>query len=159
MFQLLLVLKSEEGYQHASSLIETNLEELCITVEHYFPSLSTQVYDWVRDPYFESFRHPENLSLKEEEELCELQSDRALKIRFTNLSLDKFWNSVKEEHPTIHKKAINILLQFSISYMCEQAFSCLTSVESKDINRLLPVENEIRLSSSIVRAPINYLCS
>jgi hypothetical protein len=38
---------------------------------------------------------------------------------------------VKEEYPAIHRKAINILLQFSSSYMCEQAFSCLSSIKSK----------------------------
>ena len=67
MFQLLLELKSEEGCQQISGLIETHLEDLWIRIEHYFPSLSTQVYDWVRDPYSESSGHPENLTLKEEE--------------------------------------------------------------------------------------------
>jgi hypothetical protein len=66
------------------------------------------------------------LTLREEEELYELQSDYTLKKKFTDLSLDKFWISVKEEYPAIHRKAINILLQFVTSYMCEQAFSCLT---------------------------------
>jgi hypothetical protein len=80
------------------------------------------VYDWVREPFSESSAQPENLTLREEEELCELQSDRTLKIRFTNLPLDKFWISVKEEYPSIHRKAMNILLQFSTSYMCEQLF-------------------------------------
>jgi hypothetical protein len=42
----------------------------------------------------ESSAEPENLILREEEELCELQSDRILKMRFTDLSLDKFWISV-----------------------------------------------------------------
>jgi hypothetical protein len=43
-------------------------------------------------------------------------------MRFTDLSLDKFWISVKEEYSAIHRKAINTLLQFSTSYRCEQAF-------------------------------------
>lgn len=47
--------------------------ELYIRIENYFPSLSIQVYDWVWDPYSKSAGHPENLTLKEEEELCELQ--------------------------------------------------------------------------------------
>jgi hypothetical protein len=48
------------------------------------------------------------LTLREEEELCELQSDHTLKMRFTDLSLEKFWSSVKEEYPAIHKKAIEV---------------------------------------------------
>jgi hypothetical protein len=45
MFQLLLGLESEEGYQQVSSLIENCLEEMQNKTEQYFPSLSTQVYD------------------------------------------------------------------------------------------------------------------
>ncbi|XP_021941809.1 zinc finger BED domain-containing protein 5-like isoform X2 [Zootermopsis nevadensis] len=156
MFQSLVGLKSKEGYQQISSLIETHLEELLIKIENYFPSLSTQVYDWVRDPYSESSAHPENLTLREEEELCGLQSDRTLKMRFTDLSLDKFWISVKE-YPAIHREAINILLQFSTAYMCEQRFSYLTSIKTKDRNRLLSVEDEIRMYLSKVRPRIKYL--
>jgi hypothetical protein len=110
MFPLLLGLESEEGYQQVSSLIENHLEELWNKIKHYFPSLSTQVYDWVRNPYSESSAQPENMTLREEEELCELQSDRTLKMRFTDLSLDKFWISEKEECPAIHRRAINIFL-------------------------------------------------
>jgi hypothetical protein len=61
----------------------------------------------VRDPFSESSVQPENLTLREEEELCEPQSDRTLKMKFTDLPIDKFWISVKEEYP-----AMNILLQF-----------------------------------------------
>ena len=99
----------------------------------------------MRDPYSESCGHPENLTLKEEEELYELQCDSTLKIRFTDLSLDKFWISVKEEYPTSHRKALNILLQFLTSYMCEQDFSYLTIIKSKDRNRLFSIDNEIRV--------------
>jgi hypothetical protein len=71
----------------------------------------------VRDPFSESSTQPENLTLREEEELCELQSDRTLKMSFTDLPLDKFWISLKEEYPAIHRKAKNILLQFSTTYI------------------------------------------
>jgi hypothetical protein len=114
MFQLLLGLESEEGYQQVSSLIENCLEEMQNKIEQYFPSLSTQVYDWVRDPFCESSAQPENLTLIEEEELCELQSDRTLKIKFTDLPLDKFWISGKEEYPAIHRKAMDIFCSFKL---------------------------------------------
>ena len=113
----------------------------------------------MRDLYSVSFGHPENLILKEEEEFCDLQSNRTLKMRFTVLSLDKYWIFVKEECPTIYRKAINILLQFSTSNMCEQVFSYLTSIKSKDRGRLLSVENEIRVCLFNVRPRITYLCS
>jgi hypothetical protein len=64
-------------------------------------------------------------------------------MRFTDLSLGKFWISVKEEYPAIHRKAINILLQFSTSYTCKQASSCLTSIKGKERNHLLSVQDEL----------------
>jgi hypothetical protein len=116
------------------------------------------VYDWGRDPFSESSAQPENLTLREEEELCELQANCTLKMRFTDLPLDGFWISVKEEYPAMHRKTVNILLQFSTSYMCEQAFPCLTSRKSKYRSHLISVEDEICVCVSQVRPRIEYLC-
>jgi hypothetical protein len=80
MFPLLLWLEDEEECQQVSSLNGNHLEELRKKTKHYFPSLSTQVYDWVRFPYSELSAQPENFVLREEEELCELQSDHTLKM-------------------------------------------------------------------------------
>jgi hypothetical protein len=116
MLPMLLGLEGEEGYQQVLSCIE-NHHENCRTKLN-----TTQVYDWVSNPYCESSAQPKNLIFREEEELCELQTDYTFKI-FTDLSLDKFWISVKDEYPAIHRKAITTLPQFSTSYMCEQVFS------------------------------------
>jgi hypothetical protein len=89
MSPLLLGLESE-GYQQVSSLIGNDLEEMRHKIKHCFPSLSTQVYGWEWNPYSESSAQFENLTLREEEEVCELHSDRAVRMRFTDLSLDKF---------------------------------------------------------------------
>ena len=81
------------------------------------------MYDWLQNPYSESAGHHKNQTLKEEEECCDLQCNPTLKIRFTDLSLDKFRIYVKEDIPTIHRKESHTMLQFSTSYMCEQVFS------------------------------------
>ena len=64
MFPRFLKRKSGDGYKKTSSLIESHLMKLYIRIENYFPSLSTQAYDWVRDPFSESACHPENLTFK-----------------------------------------------------------------------------------------------
>jgi hypothetical protein len=69
MFPLLLGLESEEGYQQVSNLIESHLEELRNKIKHYFSSLSTQIYDRLKNPYAEPSAQPENLTLREGEEL------------------------------------------------------------------------------------------
>ena len=53
-------------------------------------------------------------------------------MRLTDLPLDKFWISGKEEYSVIHRKAENILLQFSTRYICEQALNCITVIISRD---------------------------
>jgi hypothetical protein len=120
-----------KDFRKSRVLLKTTMKNCGTNLSIIFPPLSTQVHDWLRNPYSESSAQPENVTLRDEAELHELQSDCTLKIRFTNLSLDKFWISVKEEHPAIHREAIYILLQFFTSYMHEQAFSCLTSIKSK----------------------------
>jgi hypothetical protein len=50
-------------------------------------------------------------------------------MRFTDLFLDMFWISVKEEcAAAIHRKAIYIPLQFSSSYVCEREAGIVQSV-------------------------------
>jgi hypothetical protein len=60
MFSQLLRLESEGGYKQVSSLIENHLAELQNIIKRYVPSVSTEVYDWVRNPYSASPGQPEN---------------------------------------------------------------------------------------------------
>jgi hypothetical protein len=64
------------------------------------------MYDWVRNSYSESSDEPKNLTIKEENEICELKCDLRLKKRFIDLSLYMFRMTVKEDCPVIHNKAI-----------------------------------------------------
>ena len=89
--------------------------------------------------------------LQEEEELTELQADRSLKLKFNEVSLGMFWFSMKAEFPFVVVKVLSILLQFSTSYLCEQAFAYLTNMKSKSRNRRLSVEEELRVCLSEIR--------
>ncbi len=136
-----------------------NYKSYRITVkklDKYFRSLPSNTYDWVRNPFTEFSPSTENLfSLKEEEELSELQCHRTLKIKCNEVSLDKFWISARQEYPVISVKALDVLLQFSTSYLYEQAFSCLTVIKSKSRNSLLSVEEELRVCLSKFRLRIS----
>lgn len=159
MLPLLDGVLSGEGYQQISKHIVAHLDELRSKIQYYFPSISTQTYAWVMDPYSESAAQPGSLTITEEEELCELQSSQALQKSFTERSLDQFWVSVKKKYPALHRKAVNILLQFSSSYACEKAFSCLARLKNTERSRFVSVEDEIRVSLSKVRPRIESLCS
>ena len=71
----------------------TALEE---NIEHYFPSLNTEKYDWVRNPFVDV---PSNAGFKlcEEEELATISSDRSLKIKHSAVDIDTFWISIQKE--------------------------------------------------------------
>ncbi len=143
MFPLLL--QTQTDYENVIPLIASYLGSLSEKLDKYFPSLSSNTYDWVKNPFTEFSTSTENLLSLQEEELNELQCDRTLKIKFNEESLDKFLISAKQEYPVISVKTLDVLLQFSISYLCEQAFSCLAVNKSKSRNRLLFVEEELRM--------------
>ena len=105
-------------------------EMIPIIVEHltclerrveYFPSINVDEFDWIRNP-FVKLTDSSNLALFEEEELASLSSDRGLRMNHAELPLDAFWIYVMQEYPSIAKKAIKVLLQFSTSYLCELGF-------------------------------------
>jgi len=45
-----------------------------------------------------------------------------VKIQFREKSLSAFWLSVSTEHPLLSHKAVNILLPFPTTYLCETVF-------------------------------------
>ena len=55
------------------------------------------------------------------------------------------------------KKALNILLQFSTSYLCEFGFSALANIKTEKRSRLLNVEDDMRVALSFLRPNINEI--
>jgi hypothetical protein len=122
MFPHLLQVRSQTDYKDIIPFIISHLESPTENLDQYFPSLSSEMYELVRNPFIEFSPNSQNLlSLQEEEQLTELQCDRTLKIKFNEVSPDVFWISIRKEYPVISANAVNILLQFSTSYLCEQA--------------------------------------
>ena len=131
--------------EEITPLISDHLTTLGERIDHYFPSLSSESYDWVRDPFAQTASNTNILTLKEEEELAELSSDRSLKLQHPEMFLDAFWIMTEKEHPNIAKRALHILLQFSTSYLCELGFSTLTNIKYKKREKLKCVEEEMRV--------------
>ena len=139
-------------------LIYDHITTLGERIDHYFPSLSSEQYDWVRNPFVQIAGNTSILTLKEEEELAELSSDRTLKLKYAEMFLDAFWIMTEKEHPNIAKRALHILLQFSTSYLCELGFSTLTNIKYKNREKLKCVEEEMRVCLSGIRPRIGEIC-
>jgi len=141
------------------SLILQHLLMLEVNVRKYFSSLDTEKYDWIRNPFHsKELSNYSEFTVSEEEELISLSFDRTLKIKHAKMSLDEFWISVQQEYPQISKKAINILLFFSTSYLCEIGFSTLTNIKTKKREKLLHLEEEMRVALSCIRPNIEEIC-
>ncbi|KAE8296899.1 Zinc finger MYM-type protein 6 [Larimichthys crocea] len=68
--------------------IQQHIEALGGFFGKYFPNSATQ-YDWVVDPFHASA--PADFSCAEEEQLIEMTSDSALRLRFPTIPLSQFW--------------------------------------------------------------------
>ena len=140
-----------------TTLILNHLDTLLLNLDRYFPSISVDWYDWVGSPFVE-FEPSEGQFSLTEEELASVSSDRKLKLKHSEFTLDAFWLLVKKEHPVIAQKALRLLLQFSTSYLCEFGFSALTTMKHKKRAQLLSVEDELRVCLSKTRPNITELC-
>ncbi|KAL4104473.1 hypothetical protein QTP88_019771 [Uroleucon formosanum] len=162
--------KIEESKIHLSinqktelkNIIYEHLLTLSRNLKSYFPSLPTTEIQWVVSLYGpcgeENIKNA-NLSSTEKEQLLEISSDTTLKSKFYMSENDSFWISLQNEYPEVSKKALQILLPFSTSYMCESAFSILEVTKTKKRSTLKDIESELRVSLSTIRPRIEDLCS
>ena len=99
--------------------ILNHLQNLTQWFDKYFPEdTDLQKYYWILSPF--TISNTCHLSAELIEALDDLSSDRGLKIAFDNKrSLAEFWISVEKEYSQLSAAAINILLPFGTTYLCE----------------------------------------
>ena len=83
---------------------------------HYFPPTNTAQYDWIKNPFVETTTEF-NLTLTEEEELAGLFTDRELRIKHNEISIEAFWIPSKKNMSHYQKRADYIITIFNIIYM------------------------------------------
>ena len=123
-----------------SSIIK-HLKFLLNKIEKCFPTVSTENYKWVRNPFLPMDIHC-ILNLKEEE-LIDIRIDGNIKLLHREMPLDEFWIKIQNEYHNIGEKALVILLQFSTTILCKTAFSVLTNLKTRKRERLLVVVEEM----------------
>ena len=150
--------KFDISIQTIKGLIATHLRSLLGHFNRYFPKDDTpERNDWIRQPFItSSARH---LSSELEDALLDLSSDRTLKTAFASSTLEEFWLSVAAEYPGLSKAAIDILIPFGSTYLCEKTFSSLTFIKNKYRSRLIRVEDDLRVAVSSLTPRIQLLCS
>jgi len=134
--------------------IGKHLDALSQHCDEYFTNDNIENFDWIRNPFDVEMS---DLAGRQLEELAELSCDRILKIQFREKSLSAFWLSVSTEYPLLSNNAVNILLPFATTYLCETAFSALTNMKTKYRSRLV-VESDMRVGLSNITPRFDSLC-
>ncbi|UYV78802.1 hypothetical protein LAZ67_16002829 [Cordylochernes scorpioides] len=130
----------------SKSIIKKEVEEtltlLSASFDKYFPYLDVEKMEWVVNP----FMHCEIQHLEEEmqENLIDLKNDLVFKRLFTEKELSEFWLCLNSKFPKLSNAAIESLLPFGSSNLCEQGFSTLTEMKSKKRERLQMIDEEMR---------------
>jgi hypothetical protein len=94
MFPLLLQIQDQSDYKEVIPLIIRHLESLTDSLDQYCPSLSSEMYAWVRNPFVGFSQN--SLSMEEKVQLTELQCGRILEMKFSEVPLDVFWISIRK---------------------------------------------------------------
>ena len=91
-----------------------------------------------------------------QEEFTELTNDSFAKDEFHSCKLEEFWVKMQHCYPRKGIQALNILVPFSSTYLCECGFSALLTIKSKARNRLY-VQSDIRCALSTTLPDIENL--
>ena len=143
-----------------SGLISQHLQTLDERFNKYFPAETFAGFDWVRDPWNScALESAADLPMQAQEQLAEMREDRTLRMQFQDMALDTFWISLEKEYPTLSSSAVDILLPFATTYLCELSFSTLTCIKNKYRERLRAVDQELRVCLSSIPARIERLCA
>ena len=146
-------------HENVKEVIATNivnhLQQLSHYFHEYFGNDDISMFDWIRNP-FECLLT--DLIGREQEDLAELSSDRTLRLEFNTKPLLSFWMVCSQEYPLLSEKAINLLLPFATTYLCESAFSAATAIKTKYRSRL-NIEADVRVCLSRISPNLDKLCS
>ncbi|CAI9731135.1 Hypothetical predicted protein [Octopus vulgaris] len=144
--------------QETALLILNHLHTLLTNLDKYFPSISVDQYDWIRNPLVEFETFEEQLTLTEEEELASVLNGRTLELKHSELHLNAFWLLVEKEYPAIAQKALRLVVHVSTYYFCEFGFSALATIKHKKRAQLLSLEDELHVFLSKTRPSLKELC-
>jgi hypothetical protein len=88
-------------------------------------------YARIQNPFGVEIENVNHLPVQAHEQFVELSSDNTHKVFFSYKSLNSFWLDIQTKYPILSALAMNVLLPFVSTYLCETAFSTLTFIKTQ----------------------------
>ena len=154
-------LSDTEMFQNETLFVELvqYLNDLRATFESYFPeeqNTKLKINSWIQNPFSSNLQKPENMSNQIYESFLEMTSDTSMESWLKTISLNDFYCRVRDEYPQLATEALNVLLPFPTTYLCETGFSAYTATKTKYRNRL-DAEPDMRIQLSSIKPDITQL--
>ena len=127
------------------------------SLRNYLPEFAVNNFGWAGDPF--GINETNNLSTKEEEQLIDLRNNLFFQALFSQKSLNNFWLSAYKCYSMIGVKTIKIMLPFASSWLCEYRFSTWTEIRNKKRERLLGIDDEMRVCLTMMEPRFDLICS
>ncbi|KAK2712718.1 hypothetical protein QYM36_011416 [Artemia franciscana] len=155
------VIKKIHRKTYIAETIVDHLKALEIQFRTYFIlNIDLQKLVWIQKPFWIGLSEIDHLSLKARGEFAELSFDSNLKLQFQKKKpWTKFWIGTRTEFPTIADMALNVLLSFNTTYLCEVTSSALTHIKSQYRSAIKNVEEVLGPAVSNITLRFDLLCN
>ena len=129
-FHRLTEIAGDDFNKNLKEDIISHLRNLQDEFERYLPEINTgsTLMKVARNPFIHKV---EDVPKAIQEEFTELTNDSLAKDKFHSSKLEEFWVKMQHCYPRIGIQALNILVPFSSTYLCECGFSALLTIKSK----------------------------
>ncbi|XP_028660398.1 zinc finger BED domain-containing protein 5-like [Erpetoichthys calabaricus] len=162
MFPILsefLAMNAAVDTREIQKVITNHLKKLYSEFVLYFAFLtsgSNVGKHWITSPFNMENIMSADLSIQQQEILIDMTDNQYFQEMFKEKSVTEFRSQVRKEHDELSAKAITALLPFGSTYLCEKAFSSMTSIKTKPRNCLY-LEYDLVVSVSTLSPRIQDL--
>ena len=114
----------------------THLDGLMTSFDGYFSHGDLNVAScWIRDLFLFNLDSIEVEDMAKDE-LIELKENQKVKMEFDYMGLTTFWCHQLNVFAILAERALNLVVPFMTTYLCESGFSALLHIIKKARNRL-----------------------
>ncbi|XP_014664178.1 PREDICTED: protein FAM200A-like [Priapulus caudatus] len=128
----------ENGIDAIKPILVNHLDKLTTEFDRYIPDHDLTHAGWIRDPFQANVDDLSEEIPGLQEQWIELRNEDFSRRQFAEMSLGQFWTAVKKDKPIIGEEVMKVLVPFGTTYLCEQGFSALTNIKTKQRNALEP---------------------